>query len=376
MRIQVGENQGRLFYYRKFKTRNMSNIHLNKLQQLLLMVIVSLIVTIGCQNEYTDIVEPDKATTISADDKVAALVLKITLKDGSFDNIIDKCSEVSINYPYSIRIEDELFNISSIVDIESIKQDYFHLRDEIEIIYPITVTFSDNSELLLSNEDELEEIKEYHNSSLDDEDIECVDFVYPIELSLYNDVTQNIEVVVIDNDLEMHSVFINIEDLLIDISFPIELETLDGQRISISDNHQLEATIDNVEGGCDEDDEVDFEDDDFPYEEIISGQAYNVSLYFDTTDETSQFDAYTFTFRADYIIEASIGAETINGSWELDDMDNSTILEIEFDTDEAPLQWLNQGWKIKSINSDNIEMEAESDFDGYTKKLRLSIAKE
>ena len=60
------------------------------------------IMFISCQEEYVDIEEPDKSITISADDHIADLIFKVVLKDGSFDNIIDRCSEISIKFPYSV----------------------------------------------------------------------------------------------------------------------------------------------------------------------------------------------------------------------------------------------------------------------------------
>ena len=62
---------------------------------------------------------------------------------------------------------------------------------------------------------------------------------------------------------------------------------------------------------------------------------------------------------------------TVNGIWELDVMTDTTILEMEFDTDETPLVWLNDEWKITNANANRMDLEAESDFDGYIKTLHL-----
>jgi len=332
-----------------------------------------LFLLIGCQKEYVEIEEPDKSVTISSIDPVADLILKVTLKDGSYDNIIDRCSEISINFPYYIQVNEEVLYISSQEEIENLKLVYYQYRDDIEIIYPVKVTFSDYSEGILSNEDDLEIIQEQYNSSLIDDDIECIDFVYPIELSLYNDKKQSLDVVNANNDSELYNVFANIDELLIDISFPIELKLTDGQIVSISNNIQLEEQIENTMNSCDENDDVEFDDDDYPYEDLITAQNWSVTLYADTTNETTSFDGYVFSFKPDYTVQVETGIGVVYGDWEVV-IDAVPILEIEFDTDDEPFIWLNAGWEIKNINSESIEMQAESDNEGYTKKLNFSIA--
>lgn len=331
-----------------------------------------MLILIGCQKEFIDIREPDKSVTITADDPVADLILKVVLKDGSYDNIIDGCSEISIKLPYAILIEDQEYHINSQEDIDVIKLDHFFERDDIEIVFPTTISYSDYSEETLSNPDELEEIQDQYNTELSDDDIECIDFVFPVELSLYNTASQIIDAVTVDSDSEMYSIFNDIEDLLVEISFPIVLELSDGQQISIDNNFQLEEEIDRVLDSCDEDDEYEFDDADYPFVELITGSEWNVSFYSDTTNETSSFSGYTFTFSSDLSLLVNTGTSTETGVWELDAYSDSIFLEMEFDTDETPLVWLNQEWIITTANSNEISLEAESDFDGYIKRLNLA----
>ncbi|MEN8248982.1 MAG: hypothetical protein ABFS32_08620 [Bacteroidota bacterium] len=331
-----------------------------------------MLILIGCQKEFIDTREPDKSVTITANDNIAELILKVVLKDGSYDNIIDGCSEISIKFPYSILIEDQEYNINSQEDIDVIMKDHFFERDDIEIVFPITVFYSNYSEETLNNPDELEEIQEQYNTELSDDDIECIDFVFPIEIALYNTARQITDVVTIDNDYDLYSIFNNIDDLVIEISFPIVLELSDGQQISIDDNFQLEEEIDRVLDSCDEDDEYEFDDADYPFVELITGSEWNVSWYSDTTDETSSFSGYTFTFSSDLSVLVNTGTSTVEGAWEVDAHSDSIFLEIAFDTDETPLVWLNHEWMITNANTNEISLEAESDFDGYIKRLNLA----
>lgn len=335
-----------------------------------LMTLAIIIMFTSCQEEYVEIVEPDKSKTISANDNIADLIFKIVLKDGSFDNIIDRCSEISIKFPYSIIIDDQLFNISSLEDIDAIRLDYFHLRDDIEINYPVTISHSDYSETILYNEDELEQIQEQYNTDLIDDDIECIDFVYPIELKLYNTEYQKTDLIVANNDYDIYNIFNEISSLIVEFDFPISLKSLNGDIINITNNSELESEIIRVINVCDEEDDVDFGEDNFPFEDLITSQNWVVSFYSDTTNETSSFNAYIFNFKLDYTLEVNTGIEIIYGDWEFQ-LSAENVLEIEFDTDVIPIIWLNEGWIIRSYSSSIIEMEAESDFDGYIKKLIL-----
>jgi hypothetical protein len=248
--------------------------------------------------------------------------------------------------------------------------DYFHLRYDIEINYPVTIYYSDYSQSILYDEDELEQIQEQYNSNLIDDDIECIDFVYPIELTLYNTEYQKTDLIIANNDYDIFSVFNEISNLIVEFDFPISVKTQNGEIINITNNNELESEINSVIYGCDEKDEVDFGEDDYPFVDLITANEWEISLYSDTTDETSSFNAYIFTFKSDYTVQVNTGTEIVYGTWELY-FDITTILEIEFDTDKTPLVWLNDGWAIKNKSTSLIEMEAESDFDGFIKNLNL-----
>lgn len=337
-----------------------------------LMSLMFILALVSCQKEFVDIREPDKSVTITGEDPIADLILKVVLKDGSYDNIIDRCNEISITFPYSIMIDDQVIKINSQEDIDIIKLDHFFERDDIEIVFPITISYRDYSEETLTNEDELEEIQELYNTELSDDDIECLDFVYPIEIALYNAVKQITDVVTVDNDAEMHNIFEDIDELFVEISFPIELELLSGEKISVGNNLQLEDEISQIIDSCDEEDEVEFSEEDYPYVDLFTSGEWNVSFYADTSNETSVFSRYTLNFSSDFTVQANTMAATISGLWELDVITDTTILEIDFDTDETPLVWLNDEWKIAIAKADRMELEAESDFDGYIKTLHLA----
>lgn len=218
----------------------------------------------GCQEEFFEITEPDTTTTFTANDTVADLILKVTLKDGSFDNIIDQCSETSIDFPYSVKVRNEVIEVNSGEDIEMLTEQYFQARKNLRINFPVTISFSDYSTLVLSNRGELQQIQNRYRHRLKDDDIECIDFVYPVSLSLYDPQFQKQEYRQAGNDKAMHGILKSKKETIIEIEYPVVLEKADGSTIEVKNNAALQSAILQAMGSCEENDEVEIDEEDHP----------------------------------------------------------------------------------------------------------------
>ena len=211
----------------------------------------------GCQEEYIQITEPDKSAVFSTEDTIAGLILKVTLKDGSFDDIIDKCSGISINFPYEVRIRNEKITVNSQEDIEQIKQTYAQFINAINIQFPVTITLSDYSELTLTNRGDLQKIlKEYDKKK--EGRIKCIDFIYPFDVYLYNTEFQKPEYASIRNDKKLHGLLKHKNGILIEIDYPISVELFDGTALTIGNNQELKTKITDAIETCDDPDEEEF----------------------------------------------------------------------------------------------------------------------
>ncbi|MFW5820943.1 MAG: hypothetical protein ACOCWA_06615 [Bacteroidota bacterium] len=349
----------------------MKKQHQIKIMKISMVFMVAMLFA-GCQEEYIEIIEPDKNAAFAAGDTLSDLILKVTLKDGSFDNFIDNCSAISIKFPYSVKIRSENISIASMEDIENLAEEYSEFRNPILINYPVTIIHSDYTESVLSNRGELRKIQNQCNTGIEDEDIECIDFVYPIELSIYNKEFQKPDFVIAGNDKEFHGILKNAKDLIVEIAYPLNIELWDGTIISIQNNKELKDEIMSVMGSCDEDDEVESGDTDNAYINLLISGEWKVTFFADTTDETTSFNSFHFDFGENFTILAYSPSDTIMGFWEYEIDDNMKFLEMEFYTDEKPLVLLNDEWEMLNSNSEAILMQTESDFDGYIKKLELS----
>lgn len=224
-----------------------------------IFIIVAVVILLaGCQEEYTKISEPDSNTSFMVGDTIADLIRRVTLKDGSFDNVVDNCNEISLKYPYSIQVRNEIVTITSEEDLENLKQVYPQLKNSIKIDYPVTVIFSDYSESVLSNPGELQKIQNQYNPKKEDDDIECIDFVYPLDLSLYNKAYQKPDFLSAGNDKELHGVLKNMNDIIVEIGYPVMVKIKGGTKLNINNNKELQNEILKVAGTCDEADETEF----------------------------------------------------------------------------------------------------------------------
>src|SRR5690606_28156711 len=96
-----------------------------------------------------------------------------------------------------------------------------------------------------------------------DDDIECIDFVYPFTISVYNANFQVTETVTITNDAMLYAFIESLDGgVLASINFPISMVLANGNEIVVNNNAELEAAINAADDTCDEDDDNDYNDDD------------------------------------------------------------------------------------------------------------------
>ena len=340
------------------------------MKHLLQIIIVAILIS-GCQEEYEKITEPDKSLAISADDNIASLILYVTMKDGSFDNLIDECNEISIMFPYTVFIDDDLSKqINSLADIEALYLEYFIYRDDMELQYPVTVIYSDYTEEILYDSDALEDIQDQYNDQLADDDIECIDFIYPVGINIYNTTFQNTDYLLLESDAEMFDLFYNLTDVILEIEFPVQLKTIMGEIITINNNTVLENEIERYEDACDENDEIEFEDDDNHIYDIITSNTWEIAHYSGASEQTALFSSYRIDFNADFSVLVSDSGSAIAGAWEYDDDGN---FSLELETEETPLVWLNNEWEVISVNSGQIQLQYYNDDEDLQIKLTLQI---
>lgn len=332
------------------------------------VVLLSLIVFVlanGCQQEVIEIIQPPADEVIIPGSPVAGLVERVSMKDGSADNILDKTSCLTLVLPVTVRIDDDLYRIETEEDIkwlEEILED--DDEDDLEIIYPVTGLLPDYTEVIINGEDELDDVRKGCTGDGDDEDIECVDFRYPLTIFGYDAENQLSEVVTISNDRQLYEFFDEIgEDELYSFEFPLVLVLAGNGEIVAGNNDELEDIIEDAGDDCDEDDS-DFNDDDseaVDFAEILTTGEWEVKLYKEAQEEkTGLFAGYLFVFHPDGRVEVDTGDEIFYGSWEIGNDDGNLELELEFD-DDILLDEIGEDWEVIGYDDTTIRLADGTD---------------
>ena len=302
-----------------------------------LLLLMMLFVGVSCQEEANEETPPNQEETIAPNSTLANLMRNTSTLDGSVDNIIDGANCILVELPITVIVNGVTLTIETIDDydaIEEIIDEFTNDQDEIEIQFPIVIILSDHTEVTIQNEEELEAyIDECFGENEADDDIECIDFVYPISISIYDANFQVIETVTIHSDAEMYE-FISTLDggVLASINYPINMTLPNGDIVEINNNTELEAALELAQTACDEDDDNDHNDDDVCEFNADIAQYWlyecpTEAYIHDASGNTMDIYQLEFLQNNEVIVNGDPTVTEV-GFWEVSDSDNHVILTI------------------------------------------------
>ncbi|XOV92263.1 MAG: DUF4382 domain-containing protein [Bacteroidota bacterium] len=211
----------------------------------------------SCQKPEEDIQFPGDSEAFTTKSQLGEYVYGISLLDGSGDNIIDNASNLTVKYPVDVRVKGTPYEVQSSGDLDPIQQIYDlnpYVRDFMVIEFPIEVTRSDYSKFIINNQAELDEAitVSYTDQLIDD--VECVDFNYPISLATYDVTNQIAKTLKIEDDQSLFNTLNGIGgNELINFNFPISV-SVNGAPTVISNNAELQQVIEGELSACNEND--------------------------------------------------------------------------------------------------------------------------
>jgi len=326
-------------------------------ERIIIIFCIALLLFSCAKEEVINISEED-TPTLKANSVLADLLRKTSLNDGSNDNIIDNASCFNVQLPVTVIVNGVEILIVTEEDyeiIESVFDEDESDIDTLEINFPITIILSDFTEVIINNENELESyIDDDCNDGIDD-DIECLDFQFPINVSIFNTVTEQFTDIIINNDEEMHDF---IEDLdendVATIDFPITVILFDGTEIIINSLEQLETEIENAEDTCDEDDDNDFDDDDNisiseqEFSDFLISCPWKVDELEIDEQDLESFKNTIFIFNTNGTLTAELNSVTSNGTWNVS-TDNGLRLNLTMDS----LTEFDNNWRLHKIEEED-----------------------
>ncbi len=322
----------------------------------------------SCQEEFEELPQPDEQQTIMASSSTAELIMKTSSKDGSYDNIIDGASCLAIKFPYTVNLNGVEISIDEVEDIKQIEAIFDEMEipdweagtEILDILFPITITRSDFSESVIESQEDFRALTDECRDGNDD-DIECIDFVYPVTLYTFDLDAQQTGNVVVESDMELRLFFKDLDaNDLISIDFPVSLKLYDGSEIQVNSNAELANAIETAKDACDEDDDNDHNDNDFTKERLDGYLVECPWLVLDVERDgilqTGQYFEYVMDFseNGEVSVKDRLG-NSLAGTWSTRVADNKVLLKLEFDA----LVDFNLEWYVYELEDGKIKFFSE-----------------
>lgn len=285
---------------------------------------------VSCQDEISQTIQPPQDEILAANSATIDLVSKTVVNDGSKDNIIDKASCLSVNLPVTVMVNGLEITVNSEEDynvIEEIFDEFDDDEDHLEIFFPIVITQSDFSQMTVNNASELDElVAQCSGENEIDDDIECIDFVYPISFSIFDAANQLTETAQVHNDEEFYNFTHQIENYhIVQINFPITMILYDGTEMQVTNMMNMQNAMHDADGMCDENDNNDHNSDDCMHctdhqirEELLMCSWTVDRLEINNQTHTEQYANYIFTFLENGTVKVDNNGNIMEGTWSVE----------------------------------------------------------
>jgi hypothetical protein len=243
----------------------------NYLKFLFFVAGISLLTITSCQNDSSN----SSSNKLTSNSTLKTLLKRVTQKRTSSDNVIDSTNCFTVKLPVTVIVNGQTMVLSTPADYDAVVNafnEHDDDNDNVDFVFPITVIFTDFTELVVTNSQQLHDLHEAcesedvdHDENTDndhdDDAINCISFNYPLVISTLNNGTP--EDITVNND---HEFYVLVETVVgsttITINYPFSVVDANGQTITVNNNSELETSIENAIEQCGEHDGDNENDDD------------------------------------------------------------------------------------------------------------------
>ena len=329
-----------------------------KLKTFLILFVITFAFS-SCRKEEREFIQTPEEEILEANTNVAALIKRTASNDGSLDNIVDRANCFDIAFPYTVNVNGVEIDVNSASDYAVIECvfDQSEIDNTLNIEFPITIVLSDYSQVTINTLAEFESYTDSCNGENEyDDDIECIDFIFPIEASIFNPNKELLETITIENDNQLFDFIDDLdEDNITTLNFPLTLILFDNSEVVINNFDELEIVIDYSINLCDEDDDYDYSDDDCDNctpsqleDLLISCTDWEVDkLERDGNDYDNAYNGYEFNFFSDGTMSVYWNSIIEYGTWTASGSGNT--LEVLINVPALPL--CNNNWILHEIEN-------------------------
>ena len=329
---------------------------MKSLLKFLTITFFALLVFTSCQDEVIEETSINEQELLAASSPLASLMQSTSARDGRVDNILDNANCLSVNLPVTVIVNDITITINTLEDLELIEDifdEFENDNDILELLFPITIILNNHEEIVINNQAELDA---FIDQCVDDshDDIECIDFQYPITFSIYNTSFQIIETVIIENDRELHEFLERLENsnsgaLLVSLDFPVTMVYANGETIEVHNNQELSRVLNEAQENCDDEEACRKEVVDMYLQECY----WNIVAYNNSND----FIHYNLYFKEDGLFKVKEGKTIVGtGTWSTISTDAGVVLKIRELTTVVVESFIGGDWLIVECDDNKFEL--------------------
>lgn len=343
-RIKVHLDIDNMRYFRKYFTFQ--------------LIAVILLIFTSCQSEIVT-EEFTNQETILKDSPLTTFVKRVVMQNTSQDDFIDNAACFTVKFPYSVIVNNTIVSLDHVADYSKVEKQLSlssNTKDPVIFMFPITLLFTDYTEKKINNQSEYD--AQLQTCTVDSNTflkINCIDFVFPIKISVYDSNTQLPSVIAITDDKALYFFIENLGlSQYISFNYPLMVTDNIGQIVPIINNSRLEDAIKKAIDNCGTNNSAS------PlFLETITSGSWKISYYYEDIVKSSLYDGYVFNFKNDKTVTVNKSGKILQGEWETK-VDND-VREFRVKIDLNIFNPLNEDWKLFEFNSDQLRFRGELD---------------
>ncbi len=329
---------------------------------------------LSCRTEDDLSIDPPAGSNIEADSQIASLMRNISLNDGSYDDILDSANCLEILLPVRVDLDGDTYIINEQGDyatIESVMEESNLDEDDALIAFPITVILPDFSTIEVNSDEALKDLADNClGASEEDDDIECIDFDYPITASAFDLTNELIITITINSDVELYAFVENLSDFsAVTLNFPITVVVDDIVFQDVNNISELSESIIASNESCDEEDDSDAAEtcDDCTESELVSlltgcesWEVFKLRVDGDNAEDDYEDFEWSFFNNGTILIDTDNGE--VSGTYTV--TDNGSAVFFSLFIAEYPIfnkEWILYKLKDKDNNKPEVEFKLNKD---------------
>lgn len=317
------------------------------------LAVIPLLFLLSCQSEI-DEQDNNLQGTITPVSPLTSYLQRIAMVKTVHDNIIDKSNYCTIQFPYSVTVNNAKITLNTTADYQKVVDNVNASTtddDIVKIDFPVTMVYYNYIEKFIPDATDFNSLIDYWNLYPDLlSKINGLNINYPITINSYNSSNQSASSTTIISDQAFFYFIKNLSaSQYISLQYPISIVDYNYQPKTISNNQEFEDAIKYAIDYCPENNIVSLD-----FEEVLTKGAWSIPYFFITSDKTSLYSGYSFVFKNDYTVVATKGGVSETGQWSINMYSGVKSLQLDFSS--TLLSKLDSNWTLFEFNNSQIRL--------------------